>query len=88
MKKLENFIFREIAGNNVMIPVGNTAQRFNGLIMANPVAAFIWEKIEDVNSVDELAKLITAEFDVTYEEAFNDCDELIKNLLEAKWIEK
>ena len=87
MKKCEEFIIREIAGDYVMMPVGDTALKFNGLIMANAVSAFIWEKIEDVDKVEELAKLITYEFDVTYEEAFKDCNILIQQMIKSNWIQ-
>lgn len=87
MKKCEEFIIREIAGDYVMMPVGETALKFNGLIMANAVSAFIWEKIEDVDTVEELAKLITDEFEVTYEEAFEDCNILTQQMIKSNWIE-
>lgn len=86
MKKCEEFIIREITGDYVMMPIGETALKFNGLIMANAVSAFIWEKIEDVDTVEELAKLITDEFEVTYEQAFEDCNTLIQQMIKSNWI--
>ena len=52
MKKKEKFLLRKIAGSNIMMPVGETALKFNGLITANDPAAFIWEHVEEVNSVE------------------------------------
>ena len=86
MKKCEEFIIREITGDYVMMPIGETALKFNGLIMANAVSAFIWEKIEEVDTVEELAKLITDEFEVTYEQAFEDCNTLIQQMIKSNWI--
>lgn len=87
MKKIEEFIAREIAGEYVMMPVGKTAHKFNGLILANEVSAFIWEHIECVKNLDELVTLICKEFDVSYEEAWKDTTEFISQMKTAGWIE-
>lgn len=87
MKKKEDFVVRKITDEYVMMPVGQTALKFNGLIMANEVSAFIWDNIEKINSVDELTKLICSEFDVSYEEAYQDTEYIINEMLKAKWIE-
>lgn len=87
MRKLEEFIVREIADDYVMMPIGNTALKFNGLVMANAVSAFIWENIEKVNSVEEMTQLICEEFEIDYETAKSDCEKLINEMIKAKWIE-
>lgn len=88
MKKKEEFLIRTIGGEQVMMAVGSTALKFNGLIYANDVSAFIWNNIEQVNDSKEMAKMICDEFDVSYEEAFADADEFIQQMIKAGWIEK
>ena len=88
MKKLENFIVRNIAGEYIMMPVGKTALKFNGLIQANEVSAFIWQHIEEVNDLNELTNMICQEFDVDYARAYHDLNHIIEQLIQAKWIEK
>ena len=87
MKKKEEFIVREIVDEYVMMPVGNTALKFNGLVMANAVSAFIWENIENVNSVEELTNFICNEFEVEYEIALQDTAEIVEQMKKAGWIE-
>lgn len=87
MKKKEEFITRTISGEKVMLAVGSTALKFNGLIYANDVSAFIWENIEKVRNSEEMAAMVCEEFEVTYEEAFKDVDELIQKMQKAGWIE-
>ncbi len=87
MKKLENFIVREIGGSYVMMPFGETTLKFNGLINANESAAFIWEHIEEVENVEEMANLLCQEFDVTPEKALEDCKVLLAQMKQAGWIE-
>lgn len=87
MKKIEKFIVRDIAGDHVMMPIGGTASKFNGLIMANDVAAFIWNHIEKVDSAEEMADLICEEFEVEHEVALNDTVALLAEMKKAGWIE-
>lgn len=87
MKKKEEFIVREIVDEYVMMPVGSTALKFNGLVMANAVSAFIWENIENVNSVEELTNFICNEFEVEYEVALQDTTEIVEQMKKAGWIE-
>ena len=87
MKKLEQFISREVMGNHVLMPVGLTTQKFSGMIMTTETGAFIWEHIEEVTSAEEMANLLTEEFEVSYEEALADVTALFDNFKQAGWIE-
>ena len=87
MKKKEEFLVRKIAGEYVMMPIGQTALKFNGLIMANSVSSFIWEHMEEVNSTEDMANLICQNFEVDYEQAYNDVKEVIDQMKKANWIE-
>ena len=87
MKKKEQFIVRKIMDDFVLMPYGKTAHRFSGMIMTTETGAFIWEHIEEVNSPEEMAKLLTEEFEVSYEEALADVKVLFDNFQKAGWIE-
>lgn len=87
MIKKEEFIVRKIADHHVLMPVGMTAQKVNGMVVATETGAFIWEHIEEVNSAEEMAKLLEAEFEVSYEEALADVTVLFDNFQKAGWIE-
>lgn len=87
MKKKEDFIVREIAGDIIMMPVGETAAKFNGLVMANEVSAFIWENIENVNNAEDMTKLVFDEFEVDFDEAKKDVEYIMGELVKAGWIE-
>lgn len=87
MKKLEQFISREVMGNHVLMPVGLTTQKFSGMILTTETGAFIWEHIEEVSSAEEMANLLTREFEVSYEEALADVTALFDNFKQAGWIE-
>ena len=87
MKKRENFISRTVMDHYVLMPFGETAHRFSGMIMTTETGAFIWEHIEEVSSAEEMAGLLTQEFEVSYEEALVDVTALFDNFKQAGWIE-
>ena len=45
MKKSDSFILKEVAGNTVLVPFGEKAVSFDGIITLNDSAKFIWENI-------------------------------------------
>lgn len=87
MKKKEQFVSRKVMDNHVLMPYGETAHRFSGMIMATETGAFIWDHIEEVNSPEEMAKLMIEEFEVSYEEALEDVKTVFDNFQKAGWIE-
>ena len=87
MKRKKSFIVREIMGQFMFMPTGETASKFNGLIVSSETGAFIWEHIEEVSSAEEMASLLTQEFEVSYEEALADVTALFDNFKQAGWIE-
>lgn len=53
MKIKKGFIMREVAGENVVIAVGEAAKEFKGMIRLNPTGAFLWKLLE--GGTDEAA---------------------------------
>lgn len=87
MKRKETFISREMMGSYVLMPLGETVQKFSGMILTTETGAFIWEHIEEVNSAEEMANLLTEEFEVSHEEALEDVTALFESFQKAGWIE-
>lgn len=82
MKRNPDLIYRSIAGESVLVPTGQLAQMFNGMITLNEVAAFIWENLEKVDSQDELLQLVLDEFEVEEAAADADVNGFLRMLLE------
>lgn len=80
MKIAKEFILREIAGECVLIPTGETTQEFNGLITLSETAKFIWENIEKVDSFKEMIDLILENYEIDEETAIKDAWEFINQL--------
>lgn len=88
MKIKDGFILRSVAGNYIVISVGEDAVDFNGMITLNETGAFLWNIIaeKDVDK-DELVEALLNEYDVDAETAGNDVEDFIKKLAEGKLLE-
>ena len=64
MKIKYGYVLREVAGSYVVIPVGENAADFNGVISLNEVGAFLWDKLKDDTDENALLAAVTAEYDV------------------------
>ena len=53
MKKIQEFILREVADEYILIPTGKTTETFNGIISLSETAAFIYEHLEEAPSFDD-----------------------------------
>ena len=87
MKILKEFILRNIAGEQVLVPTGETTQEFNGLITLTETAGFIWENIEQVETVEDLVKLMLEEYEVDEETAKKDVERFVSQLVAAGFVE-
>ena len=81
MKRNTNFILREIAGENILVATGEAAQIFNGMITLNEVASFIWNSIDECETVDKLIASILGEFDIDKETAKRDVENFTTQLI-------
>lgn len=80
MKIKGEFIVREIIGECVLVPVGETALRFNGIISLNPVSAVIWKGLLENKDREQLLEDILEEFEVERDQAAADLDEFLQLL--------
>lgn len=80
MKIKSEYVMREIAGDTILIPVGDTINNFNGLVVLNELAKFIWEKMPESKDEEELLNYILDEYEVEREVAKSDLDEFLEML--------
>lgn len=87
MKLKGNFIHREIAGEHMLVPIGNENMNRNGLFVLTAVAARILELLPECETQTQIVDAIVNEYDVDRETAEADVAELIANLKELQLIE-
>ena len=76
----ECYVHRKVAGNDVLISVGANVADFNGYIMLNPAASFLWDALAEPRTAPMLTALLTEEFDVSEEMARNDVEQFLDML--------
>lgn len=80
MKIKEGFILRNIAGSFVVVPVGDATIDFNGMMNLNETGAFLFEKMIEGTTREDLIKALTEEYDVDEETASKDVDLFIEKV--------
>lgn len=88
MKINENFVLRNVAESWVVIPLGQDMVNLNGIINLNESGAFLWEKLRSGAEVEELARVLTEEYEVSFEEAMADAEAFCKKLMDVGCLEK
>lgn len=58
MKINEGFVLREVAGQAVVIAVGEASEKFHGMINLNDTGKCIWQGIQEEMSEKEIVKKI------------------------------
>lgn len=79
----ESFVTRHIAGETIIVPVSGDVGDLEAVYTLNDVGSFIWQLIDGRRSAQAIAEAVSAEFDVTLEQAAQDVDELL-GALESK----
>ncbi len=77
MKIKEGFILRNVAGNYVVVPVGEATLDFNGMMSLNETGAFMFEKLCNGITREELVDETVSEYGIPKERAQKDVDNFI-----------
>lgn len=88
MKLRGEFVVRQVMDSVMAIPVGQTARRFNGMILLNEVSRVIWNCLEKDTTLSAIVTAVTDAFIVTDEEARADILEFLDNLRKAQLLEE
>ena len=80
MKIKKDLVKRDIAGDIVLVPVGKTVYDANGLFVMNEVGEFLWDRLSEAESAEDLANAVVQEYDVGIEEARCDIEEFLDKL--------
>ena len=87
MKRIKEYIKRNIAGEIVLVPAGQTAEDFNGMITLTESGDFIWEHLEEARNFSHLVELILEEYDIDKETAAQDASVFLMQLLQTGMIQ-
>ncbi len=65
MKIKEGFVLREVAGQTMVIAIGEISKTFKGMIKLNATAKDIWLYIEKGLTIDEIINEMIEKYDVS-----------------------
>ncbi len=80
MKAKSGFVVRNIVDEFILMPKGDNIGKFNGTILLNEVSAFVWEKLQNPISKEDLLNAILDEYEVDRDVAAKDLGNLLETL--------
>lgn len=80
MKLSNKFVLREIAGDSILIPIGQTD--IQGMLLLNPVSMLIYQGLQNGNKPEEILQQIITEYDVEETQAQDNLKETLAQMRE------
>ena len=71
---------RQIAGDAFLVPVGKEVYDSNGLFLLTEVGEFIWDRLEQAQSMEDILKAVLEEYDVEETLARRDVEAFFEKL--------
>lgn len=88
MKQKGNFMLRKVMDEYALIPYKETAEEINQVITLSEIAAYIYEHAPEVNTPDELAELVSKEYNEPKENVKDDVNMVLTEFKQMGLLEK
>ena len=76
------FVMREIAGEILLVPVGEQTRKFNGMITFTETGAFVWKHLDGKRDASEIARLLASECGESVDSVLPDVEEFLQKAFE------
>ena len=80
MKIKNNYIFRKVAQESLLIPTGQTALSIKGLIALSESGSMLYQKLQQDCSREDLVAALRAEYDVSEAVALEDVEAFLNQM--------
>ena len=80
MKRKDNFVMQNVAGENLLVPLGEKVMDMNAIITLNATSAHIWSLLDRDRTIDELTAAVVERFDVDHARAHTDIEMFLKEI--------
>ena len=77
MKIKEDFLLRQVADSWVILPIGQSAVNFDGMLTLNDSAVMLWKQLQQGTDTASLVRSLTDEFEVDEAQARQDVEEFL-----------
>jgi hypothetical protein len=85
-KKKKEIVSREIAGETILVPISGKLADMQRIFSLNPVAEYIWNRLNGERNLQEISDSILSVFDMEKEQVDADVQEFIAELLKEDLI--
>ena len=88
MKAKTGFNLRTVCGENIIVAEGKENIDFSNIISMNESSAYLWKQVQGMESFtnEDLARLLTEEYEVDLDTAMTDAIQLSEQWLQAEII--
>ena len=83
LRRSDGAVFRKIAGEGLIVPVKGRLADLQCVYGVEGVAEWIWDQIDGVRPVSEIARSLAAEYEVDAGTALEDCRGFCDDLVSA-----
>ena len=80
MKMKDGFVMREVAGQYVVIAIGEASKTFHGMIKLNSTGKDIWEALQDGLNEEQIALRLQEKYQVELEQVQQDVGEFLNSM--------
>lgn len=80
MRVTNDMILREIAGDHILIPVGEMAIKVHGMIFLSESGLLLWKKLQKDCTEEELVNAVLREYEIDQETALEDVRDFLRKL--------
>lgn len=80
MKIKEGFVLRSVAGNWVVLPMGDPSVKLNGMLTLNESGKLLWDILQQEADRETLIRGICAEYEIAPDIAAADVDKFLAAL--------
>ncbi|MDO4371789.1 MAG: PqqD family protein, partial [Clostridia bacterium] len=87
MKIKEGFVLRNVVDEHIVMPTGDNIAKFEGAVVLNEVAAFVYKQLENPVGRDDLLAAMLAEYEIDEATAAADLDALLEQFQNMGLIE-
>lgn len=88
MKIKDGFVLRSVAGNHVVVPMGQQAVSFNGMITLNDTAAFLWQLLSKDTTEEAMVAALLEDYDVTFDQAKESVHQFVMEVKENHFLDE
>ena len=87
MRPKEGFLLRELDGTAIVVATGSALTEFSGLITLNATGTFLWKRLEQGATEEDLVAVLLGEYEIGEEIARRDVKAFIKRAADAGLLE-